>query len=165
MNGYHLFKIKNFYFHDTNSYLKNDHNSLSNKNPNPQLNKQFNFSFYQTVTIFSWPPLSVDPKDLLNKGPEVTIFGLKSKANLECAVDQLAKRLENLNLPTVIVFGPRFNSYRVCDALKNSQIKDQVSLRWINKITAFKAKKNTLHYEQKPYDHTQLLNKFFFLTE
>jgi hypothetical protein len=104
--------------------------------------------------------LSVDPKDLLNKGPEVTIFGLKSKANLECAVDQLAKRLENLNLPTVIAFGPRFKSDRVCDALKNSQIKDQVSLRWINKITEFKAKKNTIHYEQKPYVvYTQLLNK------
>jgi hypothetical protein len=74
--------------------------------------------------------LSVEPKDFLNKGPIVTIFGLKSKANLECAVDQLATHLSSLNLPTVIVFGPRFNSSRVRDALENSQIRDQVNTQF-----------------------------------
>jgi hypothetical protein len=77
--------------------------------------------------FFSWPPpLSVEPKDFLNKGPVVTIFGIQSNANLECAVDQLATHLTSLNLPTIIVFGPRFNSSRVFDALQNSQIKDRV---------------------------------------
>jgi hypothetical protein len=78
--------------------------------------------------FFSWPPtLNVQTKDYLNKGPMVTIFGLNSNANLECAVDQLTTHLVRLNLPTVIVFGPRFNSARVCETLQNSQIKDQVS--------------------------------------
>jgi hypothetical protein len=117
--------------------------SFSNKNLHTQL-KTIQFLFFSIYYFFSWPPLSVDPKDLLNKGPEVTIFGIQSNANLECAVDQLATRLENLNLQTVIFFGPRFNSDRVCDALRNSQIKDQVSLGWINNITVFKAKK--IHY-------------------
>jgi hypothetical protein len=75
--------------------------------------------------------LSVEPKDFLNKGPKVTIFGLKSNVNLECAVDQLATHLASLNLPTVIVFGPRFKLSGVCEALHHSQIKDQVSSRMI----------------------------------
>jgi hypothetical protein len=105
------------------------------------LHQQYSFYSYQTVTFFSWPPaLNVEPTDFLNKGPMVTIFGLQSNANLECAIDQLATHLASLNLPTVIVFGPRFKSDRVCDALRNSQIKDQVSLRWINNITLFKEK-------------------------
>ncbi len=70
--------------------------------------------------------MNVEPKDFLNKGPMVTIFGLNSNANLECAVDQLATHLASLNLPTVIVFGPRFNSSRVDVALKKSKIKDRV---------------------------------------
>ncbi len=88
------------------------------------------------IFYFSWPPsLSVEPKDFLNKGPMVTIFGLKSKASPECAVDQLATHLSSLNLPTVIVFGPRFNSSLVCDALENSQIKDQVSQNGVTSYT------------------------------
>jgi hypothetical protein len=80
------------------------------------------------LIYFSWPPpLSVQPKDFLNKGPIVTIFGLKSNANLECAVEQLATHLASLNLPTVIVFGPRFNSAHVWEALENSQISKRVS--------------------------------------
>ncbi len=85
---------------------------------------KFNFALY-----FSWPSTScVEPKDFLNKGPIVTIFGLESKANLENAVDQLSTHLAALNLPTVIVFGPRFKSSGVLEALENSQIKDRVSL-------------------------------------
>jgi hypothetical protein len=87
------------------------------------------FSWLTNCYFFSWPPsLNVKPKDFLNKGPMVTIFGLNSNANQECAVDQLATHLASLNLPTVIVFGPRFNSYRVDVALQTSKIKDQVSL-------------------------------------
>jgi len=72
--------------------------------------------------------MNVEPKDFLNKGPMVTIFGLNSNANLECAVDQLATHLASLSLPTVIVFGPRFNSSRVCAALQQkSEINDRVS--------------------------------------
>ncbi len=81
---------------------------------------------------FSWPsPSCIEPKDFLNKGPIVTIFGLTSKANLESAVDQLSTRLAGLNLPTVIVFGPRFESSGVLEALENSQIKDRVSFHFI----------------------------------
>ncbi len=77
---------------------------------------------------FSWPSTtSVEPMDFLNKGPIVTIFGIQSNANLECAVDQLAIHLASLNVQTVIVFGPRFKSSRVSDALENSQVKDRVS--------------------------------------
>jgi hypothetical protein len=84
------------------------------------------------LLYFSWPsPSCVEPKDFLNKGPIVTIFGLESKANLESAVDQLATHLAGLNLPTVIVFGPRFNSSGVIEALENSQIKDRVSFHLI----------------------------------
>ena len=61
----------------------------------------------------------------------VTIFGLNSNANQECAVDQLATHLASLNLPTVIVFGPRFKSSGVLEALENSQIKDRVSFHLI----------------------------------
>ena len=75
--------------------------------------------------------MNVEPKDFLNKGPMVTIFGLNSNANLECAVDQLATHLASLNLPTVIVFGPRFNSSRVDVALQKSKIKDQVSFHTV----------------------------------
>ncbi len=86
--------------------------------------------------FFSWPPfLNVKPKDFLNKGPMVTIFGLNSNANQECAVDQLATHLASLNLPTVIVFGPRFNSYRVDEALKKSKIKAQVSIHIVMTFT------------------------------
>ncbi len=81
---------------------------------------------------FSWPSTScVEPKDFLNKGPIVTIFGLESKANLESAVDQLSTHLAGLNLSTVIVFGPRFKSSGVLEALENSQIKDRVSFNLI----------------------------------
>jgi hypothetical protein len=69
----------------------------------------------------------VEPKDFLNKGSSVTIYGLKSNANLECAVDQLASHLAGLNIPIAIVLGPRFNSSGVLDALQDSQIKDRVS--------------------------------------
>jgi hypothetical protein len=61
----------------------------------------------------------------------VTIFGLNSNANLECAVDQLTTHLSRLNLPTVIVFGPRFNSACVCETLQKSQITDRVSLKFL----------------------------------
>jgi hypothetical protein len=129
--------------------------SLCHKNLHTQLNQQYSLFSNQTVTFFSWPPaLNVEPADFLNKGPMVTIFGLQSNANLECAVDQLATHLASLNLPTVIVFGPRFKSDRVCDALRNSQIKDQVSLRWINNITVFK--------EKTICSYTQLLNNKCF---
>ncbi len=74
---------------------------------------------------FSWPSTSC--VDFLNKGPIVTIFQLESKANLESAVDQLSTHLAGLNLPTVIVFCPRFRSSGVRKALENSQIKDRVS--------------------------------------
>jgi hypothetical protein len=132
--------------HNTKSSLQNSQCSLSlSFTQKSSFTVKQTKSSYQIVTLFSWPPaLNVEPKDLLNKGPMVTIFGIQSNANLECAVDQLATNLASLNLPTVIFFGPRFKSDRVCDALKNSQIKDQVSLRWIYKITAFKEKK--IHY-------------------
>jgi hypothetical protein len=81
---------------------------------------------------FSWPPPScVEPKDFLNRGPIVTIFQLESKANLESAVDQLSTHLAGLNLQTVIVFGPRFKSSGVLEALENSQIKDRVSFHLV----------------------------------
>ena len=84
------------------------------------------------VLNFSWPSTScIEPKDFLNKGPIVTIFGLESKANLESAVDQLLTHLASLNLPTVIVFGPRFESSGALEALENSQIKDRVSFHLI----------------------------------
>jgi len=70
--------------------------------------------------------MNAEPKDFLNKGPMVTIFGLNSNVNLECAVDQLTTHLASLHLPTVIVFGPRFNSSRVCAALQKSKINKQV---------------------------------------
>jgi hypothetical protein len=78
--------------------------------------------------------LNVKTKDFLNKGPKVTILGLNSNANLECAVDQLATHLASLNLPTVIFFGQRFDPALVCrvrETLQKSQIKDQVSKQLI----------------------------------
>jgi hypothetical protein len=85
----------------------------------------------------------------------VTFFGIQSNANLECAVDQLATHLASLNLPTVIFFGPRFLSTRVFDALRHSQIKDQVSLKWINDINVFKAKKKIPYITNK--NHMQFI--------
>ncbi len=91
------------------------------------------FIFFIFLLNFSWPSTSsVEPKDFLNKGPIVTIFGLESTGNLESAVDQLSTHLANLNLPTVIVFDPRFKSsvpryQAVLQALENSQILDRVS--------------------------------------
>ena len=70
----------------------------------------------------------MEPKDFLNKGPIVTVFAIQPKANLESAADQLENHLTNLNVPTVIVFGPRFKDHdRVCESLKNSKLKDRVS--------------------------------------
>ncbi len=71
---------------------------------------------------------NVEPKDFLNKGPRVTIFGLQSKANLESAVDQLATHLLNLNVKIIIVLDPRLKKSqdRVCEALANSKIKNRV---------------------------------------
>jgi hypothetical protein len=89
--------------------------------------KKYYLKFNKVQLFFSWPSPSIEPNNFYNKGPRVTIFGLKSRANFECAVDQLATHLASFNLPTVIVFGPRINSSRVCEALENSQIKDQVS--------------------------------------
>jgi hypothetical protein len=43
----------------------------------------------------------------------------------------LSTHLAGLNLPTVIVFGPRFKSSGVLEALENSQIKDRVSFHLI----------------------------------
>ena len=80
----------------------------------------------------SWPTnLNRNPKDYLNKGGRVTVFGLKPKTSLICAVEQLAYYLENLNLKIVIKVDSHFLDDVTC-AFENTPIKDRV-----RKLTSF----------------------------
>jgi hypothetical protein len=74
----------------------------------------------------SWPTnLNWNPKDYLNKGGRVTVFGLKPKTPLICAVEQLANYLENLNLKIVVKVDSHFLD-DVTRAFENTPIKDKV---------------------------------------
>jgi hypothetical protein len=76
--------------------------------------------------FYSWPTnLDLNPKDYLNKGGRVTVFGLKPKTSLICAVEQLAYYLENLNLKIVIKVDSHFLD-DVTRAFENTPIKDRV---------------------------------------
>jgi hypothetical protein len=78
------------------------------------------------VFFYSWPTnLDLNPKDYLNKGGRVTVFGLKPKTSLICAVEQLAYYLENLNLKIVIKVDSHFLD-DVTRAFENTPIKDRV---------------------------------------
>jgi hypothetical protein len=88
---------------------------------------------YTVHTIFySWPTnLNRNPKDYLNKGGRVTVFGLKPKTPLICAVEQLGNYLENLNLKIVIKVDSHFLD-DVTNAFENTPIKGRV-----RKLTSF----------------------------
>ncbi len=81
------------------------------------------------IIIFnhSWPPnQDLKPKDYLNKGGRVTVFGLKPQTPLICAVEQLAYYLENLNVKIVIKVESHFLD-DVTIAFEKTSIKDRVS--------------------------------------
>jgi hypothetical protein len=79
------------------------------------------------LLFYSWPPNQVlKPKDYLNKGGRVTVFGLKPKTPLICAVEQLANYLENLNVKIVITVESHFLD-DVTSAFEKTAIKDRVS--------------------------------------
>ena len=75
----------------------------------------------------SWPAnTNLKPKDYINKGGRVTVFGLKPDTSLICAVEQLAYYLENLNVKIVI----KVESHDLVDvtlAFEKTSIKDRVS--------------------------------------
>ncbi len=76
---------------------------------------------------YSWPKYQdLKPKDYLNKGGRVTVFGLKLKTSLTCAVEQLANYLENLNVKIVIKVESHFLD-AVTSAFEKTTIKDRVS--------------------------------------
>jgi hypothetical protein len=76
----------------------------------------------------SWPTnLNQNPKDYLNKGGRVTVFGLKPETPLICAVEQLAHYLENLNVKIVIKVESHFLD-DVTIAFEKTSIQDRVSL-------------------------------------
>ena len=76
----------------------------------------------------SWPTnLNQNPKDYLNKGGRVTVFGLKPETPLICAVEQLANYLENLNVKIVIKVESHFLD-DVTIAFEKTSIKDRVSI-------------------------------------
>ncbi len=84
------------------------------------------------TVFYSWPTnLNLNPKDYLIKGGRVTVFGLKPKTPLICAVEQLAYYLENLNLKIVIKVDSHFLD-DVTHAFENTLIKDRV-----RKLTSF----------------------------
>jgi hypothetical protein len=77
---------------------------------------------------YSWPAnQDLKPKDYLNKGGRVTVFGLKPDTSLICAVEQLANYLENLNVKIVIKVESHFLE-DVTLAFEKTSIKDRVSL-------------------------------------
>jgi hypothetical protein len=55
----------------------------------------------------------------------VTVFGLKTKTPLICAVEQLANYLENMNVKTVIKVDNHFLD-EVTSAFEKTSIKDRV---------------------------------------
>jgi len=80
------------------------------------------------ILNYSWPAnQDLKPKDYLNKGGRVTVFGLKPETPLICAVEQLAYYLDNLNVKIVI----KVESHCLDDvtiAFEKTSIKDRVSL-------------------------------------
>jgi hypothetical protein len=79
----------------------------------------------------SWPAnQDLKPKDYLNKGGRVTVFGLKPDTSLICAVEQLANYLENLNVKIVIKVESHFLD-DVTISFENTSIKDRVSILFI----------------------------------
>jgi hypothetical protein len=75
---------------------------------------------------YSWPPnQDIKPKDYLNKGGRVTVFGLKPETPLVCAVEQLANYLENFNVKIVIIVDGHFLD-DVTMAFEKTSIKDRV---------------------------------------
>jgi hypothetical protein len=83
-------------------------------------------SFYH-----SWPAnTNLNPKDYINKGGRVTVFGLKTETSLICAVEQLAYYLENFNVKIVV----KVESHILDDvtlAFEKTSIKDRVSCTFI----------------------------------
>jgi hypothetical protein len=77
---------------------------------------------------FSWPANleRLQPKDYLNKGGRVTVFGLKPGTPLICAVEQLAYYLDNLNTKIVIKVDSH-NIDEVTFAFEKTPVKDRVS--------------------------------------
>jgi hypothetical protein len=81
-----------------------------------------------TILNYSWPAnQDLKPKDYLNKGGRVTVFGLKPETPLICAVEQLAYYLENLNVKIVIKVESHFLD-DVTIAFEKTSIQDRVSL-------------------------------------
>jgi hypothetical protein len=85
-------------------------------------------SIWTQLFYFSWPANIefLQPKDYLNKGGRVTVFGLKPGTSLICAVEQLAYYLENLNTKIVIKVDSH-NIDEVTYAFEKTAIKDRVS--------------------------------------
>ncbi len=76
----------------------------------------------------SWPTnLNQNPKDYLNKGGRVTVFGLKPETPLTCAVEQLANYLDSLNVKIVIKVESHFLD-DVTIAFEKTSIHERVSL-------------------------------------
>jgi len=70
--------------------------------------------------------MDLNPKDYINKGGRVTVFGLTPKTPLICAVEQLANYLENFNVKIVIMVESHFLD-DVTLAFEKTSIKDRVS--------------------------------------
>ncbi len=70
--------------------------------------------------------MDLNPKDYINKGGRVTVFGLKPKTPLVSAVEQLANYLENFNVKIVIMVESHFLD-DVTLAFEKTSIKDRVS--------------------------------------
>jgi hypothetical protein len=91
------------------------------------LSKNYKFVCSPICFCFqSWPTLQgLKPKDYLNKGGRVTVFGLKPNTPLLCAVEQLANYLENLNVKIVIKVDNHLED-DVTSAFEKTSIKERV---------------------------------------
>ena len=94
------------------------------------------FPSINILSFFSWPPTTLQPKALLNRGAKVIIFAIKKNVDITISVQQLANHLKNLNVKTVIVIDKRFFFDEIIKALKlkESPIVDRVSLKNIFQI-------------------------------
>jgi hypothetical protein len=73
---------------------------------------------------------NIKPKDYLNKGGRVTVFGLKPETPLICAVEQLAYYLANFNVKIVIKVESHFLD-EVTFAFEKTSIKDRVNFSYL----------------------------------